>query len=76
MLATDAEKQVIALAAEESGAEESAITRESRLDQIFSDSLDYLQFTLVLGRIGNVSDEVIAHAETIGDLIDALTPAN
>ena len=76
MLSTDIERQVILLAADESGADEKTITRESRLDHIFSDSLDYLQFTLELGKLGKVSDETIAHAGTIGDLIDALTPAN
>lgn len=76
MVATEIERKVIELAAEETGIEEKDINRETRLDRIFSDSLDYLQFTLALGQIGNISDEVIAHAGTIGDLIDALSPAN
>lgn len=73
MTTTELEEAVLQLAAEEIG---TAVNRESRIDAMFNDSLEYLEFTLKLGELGHLSDEAISQAETLGDLIDAIVHPN
>lgn len=71
-MATDTALGVIGIAARELGIEESTLNPETRLDDIFTDSLEYIDFTVKLQELGHLSDESIANAETLGDLADAI----
>lgn len=71
------EAEVIRIAAEELGADPADITSSTRLDELFSDSLEYVAFIVRLcNDVHQLSDEVISHCETIGDLQDACVNPN
>ena len=75
-MATDTAIEVISIAAQQLGLEESSLSLETRLDDIFTDSLEYLEFTLELRELGHLSDEAIANSETLGDLANAIVHPN
>jgi hypothetical protein len=72
----DTFEKVREIAAKESCVSQNDITYETRLDRVFTDSLEYLEFLQALAVLGEISNEVVARAETFGDLANALVPAN
>ena len=70
-------EKVRAIAARELDAPIGGVLYESRLDHLFSDSLEFVDFILCLkAEIGPISDIQVTKAETIGDLIDAFAVPN
>lgn len=67
---------VIKIAAEELGLQESSLSFETKVKDIFSDSLEYISFIVALGKLGSLSDEAVSKAENLGDLADALVRPN
>lgn len=70
---TDAELNVLASAEIESGMQ--GLTLDSKVRDVFKDSLEYVSFIVVLKENG-LSDEAAAHAETLGELANAITVPN
>lgn len=67
---TDAELKVLATAEIESGMQ--GLSMESRIADIFKDSLEYASFVVTL----QAPDEAVTKAETLGDLANALVLPN
>lgn len=67
---TDAELKVLVTAEIESGIQ--GLTMESRIADVFKDSLEYASFAVAL----QAPDEAVTKAETLGDLANALAIPN
>lgn len=68
--------RVIQIAAEELGKPECSMTYDTKVKDIFSDSLEYISFIVALGKLGSLSDEAVSRAECLGDLANAIVLAN
>ena len=75
-MATATALEVISIAAKQLELEESTLSPETRLSDIFTDSLEYIYFTLELQKLGHLGDEAISSAETLGDLANAIVYPN
>lgn len=66
-----------AIASRELGIPEEHIAIESRVADLFHDSLEYLDFlSCVRAEIGEIPDPLVSEAETIGELASALDVPN
>lgn len=45
-------------------------------EEIFTDSLEFLSFIQAAESLGKITDEAIANSSTVGELADAIIPAN
>jgi phosphopantetheine binding protein len=64
---------VLTIAAREAGISADRLFLGQRIEDVFSDSLDWLEFIhCVRNELGPVSDEAATKAETFSDLADAL----
>ena len=69
--------QVRAIAARELNLPEGGVLYETKLDELFTDSLEFVDFILCLrAELGELSDAKVSNAQTIGDLIDAFAMPN
>jgi Phosphopantetheine attachment site len=64
---------MLSIACRELGLPQGSVARNDRLDDRFTDSLDWLDFiTCLRSEAGPITDEQATGAETFGDLADAL----
>lgn len=63
---------VAKIAARELEIPEGEITPDKKISELFDDSLDYMDFLLCLKEVGELSNESITKAETLGDLANAI----
>lgn len=69
------ESKVLEIAREYLG-DDVALEMTTRMDDVFSDSLEFLDYATRLQELGELSQEALSRAETFGDLANALSNPN